>query len=380
MLPDFAIGDPGWEAVFGAGIFAISLVVAFIVWFTFNKVLTRITARTGTTLDDLIVKAIGGPLFIFVLVFGPYTALTATTYLDEYQGQLDRGVLSAEIIIVSYAIKRIIAALLTWYGKEIAHKTTTNWDERVLPTIKRFADLAIVSVAALLLLQAQGLNISPLLAGLGIGGLAVALAIQPTLSNLFAGTYTVTESRIGSGDYIEIDGGPSGWVEEVGWRTTKIRDFFNNLIIIPNSKLADSIVTNVQGPDPAVMSRVECGVSYESDLEQVAEVTIEETTKVLKENPEAADLEYTPIVRFREFGDSNINFIVIFRAQSFIGQFLLKDQVIRRIHKRFGEEGIEINYPVRKMVYAPQDGVSPDPLKQVQQTSEPEPSRTDGQN
>ena len=376
MLPDFAKGEPGWEAVFGAGIFGVSLVVAFIVWFTFNKVLTRITARTGNTLDDLMVTAIGRPLFIFVLVFGPYTALSAITYLDDNQEQLDRGLVSAEIVIVCYAVKRIVAALLTWYGKEVAHRTTASWDERVLPSVRRFADLLILSVAGLLVLQAQGLNISPLLAGLGIGGLAVALAIQPTLSNLFAGTYTVTESRIGAGDYIEMDGGPSGWVEEVGWRTTKIRDFFNNLIIIPNSRLADSIVTNVQGPDPAVMSRVECGVSYESDLDQVAELAIEETNRVLRENPEAADLEYEPIVRMREFGDSNINFIVIFRAQNFIGQFLLKDQVIRRIHKRFGEEGIEINYPVRRLVY-PSDGVSPKPF---QHASEAEPSRTDGQN
>ena len=111
MLPDFAKGEPGWEAVFGVAIFGISLVVALIVWFTFNKVLTRITARTGTALDDLMVKAIGGPLFIFVLVFGPYTALTATTYLDEYQGQLDRGLVSAEIVIACYAVKRIVAAL-----------------------------------------------------------------------------------------------------------------------------------------------------------------------------------------------------------------------------------------------------------------------------
>ncbi len=376
MLPDFAKGEPGWEAIFGAAIFGASLVVAFIVWFIFNKVLAQLMARTGNTLDDRIIKAVGGPLFIFVLVFGPYTALSATTYLDDYQDQLDRGLISAEILIVCYGIKRVVGALLTWYGAEMAHKTTTSWDERVLPIAKRFVDLSIISVAVLLVLQAQGLNISPLLAGLGIGGLAVALAVQPTLSNLFAGTYTVTESRIGAGDYIEMDGGPSGWVEEVGWRTTKIRDFFNNLIIIPNSHLADSIVTNVQGPDPAVMSRVECGVSYESDLDQVAEVAIEVTNKVLQENPEAADLEYEPIVRMREFGDSNINFIVIFRARNFIGQFLLKDQLIRRIHKRFTKEGIEINYPVRKVVY-PSDGASPDPFRPA---SEAEPTRTDGQN
>ncbi|MFQ5933441.1 MAG: hypothetical protein ACE5KI_02210, partial [Dehalococcoidia bacterium] len=120
MLPDFAEGEPGWEAVFAAAYFGASLIVAYLVWFIFNRVLVALTRRTSTKLDDLIVRAIGRPLFIFVLVFGPYASLTAVTYLDEYQDQLDRGLLSAEIAIVGYAIKRIINALLTWYGAEMA--------------------------------------------------------------------------------------------------------------------------------------------------------------------------------------------------------------------------------------------------------------------
>jgi small-conductance mechanosensitive channel len=154
-------------------------------------------------------------------------------------------------------------------------------------------------------------------------------------------------------------------VEEVGWRTTKIRTFWNNLVIIPNSKLSDSIVTNYQGPSPAIFAMVECGVSYESDLERVAEVSLEVTNRVLNDS-EGADLSYTPAVRFREFGDSNINFIVIFKVRGFVDQFIVKDKIIRGIHRRFMEEGIEINYPVRKLVYPSQDGTDATPLPRTE--------------
>ena len=350
MLPDFAKGSPGWEAVFGASIFGASLILAFIVYIIFSKVLTALAGKTRTNLDDLIVKALGWPVFVFVLVFGPYTALSATTYLDDHQNQIDRGLLSAEIIIVGWAVKRMITALLAWYIQAIAGRTATKWDERVLPLFQRVANVVIYGVVIMLVLQAQGLNISPLIAGLGISGLAVALAVQPTLANFIAGTYTVTESGIGVGDYIEIDGGTSGWVQEVGWRTTKIRNFWNNLVIIPNGKLSESMVINYQGPDPSVFANVQGGVSYDSDLEHVDRVTLEVVNKIMSET-EKADLSYSPAVRFRNFGDSNIDFMVIFKVKGFVDQFAIKDQIIRGIHKRFKEEGIEINYPVRKLVY-----------------------------
>ncbi|MDA0769930.1 MAG: mechanosensitive ion channel, partial [Chloroflexi bacterium] len=97
-------------------------------------------------------------------------------------------------------------------------------------------------------MTALSIPISPIWAGLGIGGIAVALAVQPTLSNFFAGTYVVTEGELNMGDYIQLEGGPAGYVTEVGWRSTKIRTMFNNLVIIPNSRMAESIVTNFHNP------------------------------------------------------------------------------------------------------------------------------------
>ena len=350
LLPEFAIGSAGLEAAFGAAYFGLTVVLAFLVYFIVTRVVRRATGRTRTSLDDLLVSAIGRPIFLFVVVFGPYIGLTGTTFLDAHQELVDRGLLSALIVVVGYLLKRVVDAVLTWYGMEIAQKTEATWDDRVLPLVKRVSSVVIYGLVVMLVLQSQGLNVSPLIAGLGIGGLAVALAIQPTLSNFVAGTYTVTESGIGVGDYIEMDSGASGWVVHVGWRTTKIRTFWNNLMIIPNGKLSESVVTNYQGPDPSVYAVVKGGVSYESDLQHVNDVALEVVNDVLSQT-DRADMSYTPAVRFSNFGDSNIDFSIIYKVKGFVDQYALRDQIIRGVHKRFGEEGIEINYPVRKLVY-----------------------------
>lgn len=350
LLPEFAIGSAGLEAAFGAAYFGVSIIAGFLVYFIVSRIIRTAAGKTRTSLDDLVVNALSRPIFAFVVLFGMYAGLTASTFLDTHQEQVDRGLLSAVILVAGYLISRLLHALITWYGSEIASRTETTWDDRVLPLIERVANAVIFGLVVMLVLQAQGLNISPLLAGLGIGGLAVALAVQPTLANFVAGTYTVTESGISVGDFIEIDGGASGWVEQVGWRTTKIRTFWNNRVVIPNGKLSESIVTNYQGPDPSVYALVSAGVSYESDLQHVNDVALEVTNEVLSKT-DRADMSYTPAVRFSNFGDSNIDFNIIFKVKGFVDQYAIKDQIIRGVHKRFGEEGIEINYPVRKLVY-----------------------------
>jgi len=151
------------------------------------------------------------------------------------------------------------------------------------------------------------------------------------------------------GDYIELSGGPAGYVTDVGWRSTKIRTIYNNLVIIPNSVLADTIFTNYQTPSTAVSVLVNCGVSYDSDLKHVQEVALAASQKVVAESIYSAD--FNPIVNFKTFGDSNIDFSIFARASDRVASFRLTSELIKEVHARFTEEGIEINYPVRKIVY-----------------------------
>jgi len=196
------------------------------------------------------------------------------------------------------------------------------------------------------LLDYLGISISPMIAGLGLSGLAVALALQPTLGNFFAGTQIVSDQLVRVGDYIELDSGAKGYVVDVGWRSTRVRTTFNNLTIIPNSRLVDSIVTNYHGPEMELAVIVESGVSYSSDLAQVEDVALAVAREIIEELPEAIKTR-EPWFAYEEFGDSNINFWVWLYATDRLGSFRVKNELIKRLHARFAEEGITINYPVR---------------------------------
>ena len=140
-------------------------------------------------------------------------------------------------------------------------------------------------------------------------------------------------------------------MEEVGWSSTKIRSRFNNLVIIPNSRMVESIVTNYFSPTPAMNVVVTCGVSYDANLKDVERYALEEAQFVIDESDQAIKA-VSPFFGFSNFGDSNIDFFVFLQAVDRSGTFKLKSELIKRIHERFNSEDIEINYPVRKLVFS----------------------------
>jgi small-conductance mechanosensitive channel len=208
------------------------------------------------------------------------------------------------------------------------------------------ARIAVVLLGALLVLTALGISITPVLTALGVGGLAVALALQDTLSNLFAGIQIIASKQIRPGDYLELETGQFGTVEDITWRYTTMRTLTNNVVAIPNAKLAQSIVTNYQLPIGELSVIVPMGVAYGSDLERVATVASEVAAEVVAEfEPELVD--YEPIVRFTDAGDSAVHFNVILRATEYAHQFPLKSEFIKRLLPRFAAEGIEVPFPQR---------------------------------
>lgn len=360
MIPDFAKGSPLWEALFAAIVLGAALTVALLVHPLLTRVAKLLTRRTKTTLDDLLVEAISRPLFLFILAHGLFLALTTISYLDEWQDYVNRAWLVAVMVVVFVGIQRALSALTRWYGQEVAVKTKGQLGEKLLPLVRRFVTVIIYGIGALMILDNLGIKLTPLLAGLGLGGLAVALALQPTLSNLMAGAYVVADGAMGIGDFIEMQGGPMGKIVDIGWRSTKIETFVGNLVIVPNGKLVDSIVTNYQAPTPEMNVVIKCGVSYESDLARVEAVCLEVAREVIQELPDTVVAkDAKPGIWFTEFGDSNINFMIVLRAKSRGGTFTLTHEYMKRLHARFAREGIEISYPVRKLVYAPQDGGIP---------------------
>ena len=203
------------------------------------------------------------------------------------------------------------------------------------------------------MLQSLGIAVEPLLASLGIGSLAVGLALKDTLSNFFAGVYLFADRPIRIGDYVKLEGGEEGFVYQIGWRATRIRMLANNLIVVPNSKLADSILTNYQMPEAEMSLVLPISTSYDADPQRVMSILVEEARAATGEIPGLMS-EPDPFARFiKGFGDSALEFSLIVRVQSFVDQYAVQSDLRWRILDRFRRERIEIPFPQRT-IHAPE--------------------------
>lgn len=206
----------------------------------------------------------------------------------------------------------------------------------------------VVVLGLLIVLNGLGISIAPMLTALGIGGLAVALALQEPLANLFAGLFLTLAGQIRVGDYVRTEDGIEGYVTDFSWRSTRIRMLANNLVLVPNAKLSQSIVTNYHLPAQDLAVLVNLGVDYGSDLEHVERVTCEVGREVMQDVTGGVP-EFQPFVRYNEFADSSVNFSVILRGREYVDQYLIKHEFIKRLHARYEREGIVIPFPMRTL-------------------------------
>ncbi len=317
-------------------------------------IMTRFMARRSRKSSEQglairVIQSAKGSAQLFILSQGAFLAISSIPWMDSWESSVTIVWTTLLSFQIAYLLNSMIGALVNWYLIKVAPKTTMAFDDTALPILRRVFGVVIYGIAVMIALDTAGISISPLLGGLGISGLAVALALQPTLSNFFAGTYILADRAVEVGDYIQIQNGPEGYVTQVGWRSTKMRTWLNNLVVIPNSSLADAIVMNYNSPEMAVNVIVTCGVSYDSDLELVERVSLEVARDIITSTPEAT-IEMDPWFGFDKFGDSNIDFWIFLQAQDRVGSFVVTSQLIKKLHARFLLEGIEINYPVRKLV------------------------------
>ena len=373
ILARFGLGDPQWLDPATAGaIGLISIVVAFLVFKVVFPLIVRFTNWTPTDLDSSLVKSVRWPVTFGILVLGAYLAVTIPLGLSgSEQDRADTIARAAGIVVGITVVVGLITSAIDWYLATLATRTNHVVDLRLFPLFRRVGGVIIYGIGALLVLDVMDINISPLIAGLGLGGLAVALAIQPTLANLFAGTYVMTEGVITTGDYIELEGGMAGYVVEVGWRSTRIRTWGNNLVVVPNARFAETIITNYQQPVPAVNVYVTCGVSYDSDLDLVEEVSREVMNDLVENDPNAIR-SYGSWFAFDAFGESNVNFWLFLQSRDRLASFNLQSSLIKNLHRRFKEEDITINYPVRTLQFP--DGFSLETAI-AQATAPPRPPR-----
>ncbi len=310
-------------------------------------VLRRIDERTPQEIDLTYWHLLVAPLCWIVAIVGVYATLLQLPLSAVYINKINVGLAIALTGAVVYGALRVFNAATEKYRRRLVAVR----DQRAIYVgmVKKIVNIVVLVIAVMIILDQTDYEITPLLASLGIAGIAVGLALQDTLSNLFAGFYLMLDQPIRPGDYIQLDSGEEGFVEEIGWRNTRIRPWANNLIVIPNAKLAESVLTNWHLPVPEMSVYVRCGVSYHSDLDEVERVAIEVGREVMSRVEGTAE-DWEPIVRFKEFGDSNINFVVVLRVNDPTVRYPLEHEYIKALFRRFNQEGIEISFPMRTVI------------------------------
>lgn len=253
--------------------------------------------------------------------------------------------------IVAFTLKA--AALAGRLIRVYAQREDTS-----LPASTIFVNLArgtVVIVGALIALAALNVSITPLVTALGVGGLAVGLALQPTLENLFAGVQVLMSRQIDPGDFVRLQSGEEGYVQDVTWRNTTLKMLSNDLVVVPNSILGKSLVTNFTSLDEQHAVVVPVGVAYGSDLEHVEQVALDVARSVMSE-AEGGVPDFEPTARFVEFGDSAIHMRVVMRAERYDVRFCVQHEFIKRLNVRFAEEGIVVPFPQRTVHMTKESG------------------------
>ena len=347
------------------GIVALALLLAGGVWWLRRIVSRRLRSSESESLkrraairflDDIYVVAL-----LMILVGALYLALANLSLwgadAQRPAGWFGAAALGLALIAVVRVARSVVHVITEQLEQRIETPEQLRMLQSIVPQVQRACTGAIVVVGALVILEQVGIPVAPLLTGLGIGGIAVAFAAQNTLANLLAGLSIFIDGTVRVGDMVELDSGQRGFVEDVGWRTTKLRLFANNLLIIPNGKLAESIMTNYQMPNDEVAVYVRNGVAYGSDLERVEQVTLEVANRLVRDTPGAAT-DFEPIMRYTAFADSNINYVVIMRAKDWPTSRLLQHRFIKAVKQRYDEVGIEISFPARNLYLRESDGLT----------------------
>lgn len=305
------------------------------------RFLHRWAEKTETKLDDIIILAFKTPSIYWCIALGLYTGIAISELPERYVFYLSKTIYVIVILSITVATANLAGKIFRNYAqKSNLPIPTTGLAYGILKG-------TILALGLLVILSFLGISITPLITALGVGGLAVALALQDTLANLFAGIHILVEKSIRVGDFIKLETGQEGYVEDITWRTTRIKMLPNNMVVIPNNKLAQSIVTNYYLPEKRMSLSIPVSVSYNSDIDKLERILTEEAKKAVGEvSGLLGDPE--PAVRFIPgFGESSLDFTLVCHVREFADQIPVQHEIRKRIFKRFKEEGIEIPFPQR---------------------------------
>ncbi len=318
------------------------IVIAIIIYLIF-PLLRRFTKRTKTKVDDILFAILQKPVTLWIILYGIVDSAFLLPVSQDMASNIMESYNILVIIILTWIAYRIYRDLVIRYAFHISERRG-KMERTIISLFEKIGVVTIVTIGAIMIIQVFGVDITVILASMGVIGIILGFAAQDTLGNFFSGIHILLDKSLKIGDYIMIENEEKVYkVKDVGLRSTKLYDIFAHTIIyIPNNVIANHKIINLSRPDTKLKLRIDVGVSYKSDVEKVKKVLRD----IVLNNPHVLkDEEHQPVVIFREFGESSLNFTVYLWVDRLIEQWLVASNIREEIVNRFRKEGIEIPYP-----------------------------------
>jgi small-conductance mechanosensitive channel len=334
-----------FEALVSAGILLGSYLAARALSLLFAKVFSRVAARTATTVDDQLILAWKRPLTYLLFLIGAYAAAHRLPVDANVLRYVDGVLFTAAVFLTALAVTRGFALLVEWYLAKSRAAGSNALATEFAPLFSKLGRVFITLVAVTILLQHLGVNVASLVVSLGVGSLAVGLAAQDTLANMFGGFTLMLDRPFRVGDRVQLASGEVGDVETIGMRATRIRTTDETLLIVPNSVLVKERLVNLTQPTRAVSTRIELSVPFAGDLDLVKRLVAE---AVVASPRVESDRE--PAVLLSRFGDHSVDLAVAFRVRDYLEQGIARSEILEDIHRRLRGHGIEQPVTARRII------------------------------
>ena len=326
---------------------AIIVFIGIVLGMIFKQVIhTRLKKAALTSEwegDDIILHAVESQIVLWFFWAALSLALRDVEIAEPFGLYVSNFLIIILMASITHAAAKLIVGLLDLWSK----KQGGGFPSTTMFT--NFVWITVYSIGLLVILDALDISIAPMLTALGIGGLAVSLALKDTLTDVFAGLHILLSKKVQPGDFVSLDSGEMGYIQNITWRNTKMLERTNNIIHIPNTKLSNAIIKNYDSGDPSFSVKIPVGIGYDSDLDVVERVVME-VANDLHQYMDEMNKQSTPSFKFRGFGQSSIDFMVYFRGNKYGDQNPIIHEFVKKLHKRFNEEGIEIPFPMRTVI------------------------------
>lgn len=358
---------PLYDALVTAGIIAGAWILAKVGVIGVSWLTARLTARTRSKLYDYIIAALRAPLVLFILVSGIDLALERLRirkyqFIVDYWKQIGGLLFILGVVVVIFGVIRVLTAVLTWYSERLEERHGHRQFREFIPLVDKIAKILLSLIGLITILAHFQVDVSSLVMTLGVGGLAIGLALQDTLANIFAGITIMVDRPFRINDRITVPSGEVGDVVAIGMRSTKIRTLDNMVLVIPNKTLVENKVINHAYPDARIRLRLNVGVAYGTDIEKAKKLV----TDVASSHPLVLKTP-SPQVYLMSFGESSLDLLLICWINDYSQTWAVTDSVNMEINKAFKHAGIEIPFPHRTL-YLRQE----QPLEIRDQEREPE--------